>query len=292
MNVLVATDGSEYGQWGLNWAATLPFVKPPRVTALHVLDSAWLRLPFRTKLEVQRVEARAANILKRTKQQLVSLNLKGTVRKEQGAVAQTILKRAPKRDGLLVVGSKGLDALDRFMLGSVSTTLIQYATCPVLVVKGDAVPLRRIALATDGSEASAKALNFVLSTFQPDRSSGRGRPVPIHVSVIHVAVRRPLAPITIGSTVPWVEYRERKENETGRKLLERSMQKLIDAGFTAEPLCQAGNPAEEIMNVAAKHQADLIVMGAKGLTAIDRFLLGSVSTRVMQHARASVLVVR
>ena len=38
MDVLVATDGSMYGQWGLNWVATLPFVNPPRVTVLHVLD--------------------------------------------------------------------------------------------------------------------------------------------------------------------------------------------------------------------------------------------------------------
>ena len=97
MKVLVAMDGSEYGEWGLDWVATLPFVKPPRVTALHVLDSAWLRLPFRTKLEVQRVKARAARVLKRTKQQLASLNLKGTACEEQGAVTQTILKRAPKR---------------------------------------------------------------------------------------------------------------------------------------------------------------------------------------------------
>ena len=48
MNVLVATDGSKYGQWGLNWVAKLPFVEPPKVTALHVLDSAALRVPFRT----------------------------------------------------------------------------------------------------------------------------------------------------------------------------------------------------------------------------------------------------
>jgi nucleotide-binding universal stress UspA family protein len=46
------------------------------------------------------------------------------------------------------------------------------------------------------------------------------------------------------------------------------------------------------MKVAAKQHADLIVMGAKGLGAIDRFLLGSVSTRVVQHANCSVLVVR
>jgi nucleotide-binding universal stress UspA family protein len=46
------------------------------------------------------------------------------------------------------------------------------------------------------------------------------------------------------------------------------------------------------MKGASKHRADLIVMGAKGLGAIARFLLGSVSTRVVQHANCSVLVVR
>ena len=123
MNVLVATDGSEYGRWGLNWVAKLPFVERPSVIALHVLDSAAFRLPFRTKLETQRVEAHSVRTLRKAKQQLDLLKLKGTVRKVQGAVAPVILKRAPKRDGLLVVGSQGLDALDRFLLGSVSTKL-------------------------------------------------------------------------------------------------------------------------------------------------------------------------
>jgi nucleotide-binding universal stress UspA family protein len=182
MNVLVATDGSKYGQWGLNWVATLPFVERPSVIALHVLDSAAFRLPFRTQIEIQRIEARSARTLRKAKQQLASLKLKGTARKEQGAVAPVILKRAPKRDGLLVVGSQGLDALDRFMLGSVSTKLIHHATCPVLVVKDEAAPLRRITLATDGSSASAKALAFVLTRFQPNRSTGKGGRVPIHVA--------------------------------------------------------------------------------------------------------------
>ncbi len=292
MNVLVATDGSKYGQWGLNWVAKLPLVELPNVTALHVLDGAKFRFPFRTKLEIQRVEAHSARTLRAATKRLVSLKLKGTARKEQGAIAPTILKRAPKRDGLLVVGSQGLDALDRFMLGSVSTKLIQHATCPVLVVKGEAVPLRRIVLATDGSPASAKALEFVLSTFQPDRSTRKGGRVPIHVSVIHVIAPRPLALIDIGTTIPWIKQRQLKVKEVGRKLLEQSAQKLIEAGFTAESLCRLGNPAEKIMKVASQQHADLIVMGAKGLADIDRFLLGSVSTRVVQHANCSVLVVR
>jgi len=287
MNVLVATDGSKYGRWGLNWVAKLPFVEPAQVTALHVLDSAALRAPFLSqpviagneryiREEIERMEARSVKTLKEAKQQLAALKLKGTARKEQGAVAAVILKRAPKRDGLLVVGSQGLDALDRFMLGSVSTTLIHRATCPVLVVKADAAPLRRITLATDGSRASANALAFVLTKFQPDRSAGKGGRAPIHVSVIHV--------------MPFIKYPEVKE--AGRRLVEQSVQKLIKAGFTAEPVWQLGKPAEEIMNVAAKHQADLIVMGAQGLGAIARFLLGSVSTRVVQQANRSVLVVR
>ena len=292
MNVLVATDGSQYGQWALNWVAKLPLTKAPRVTALHVVDRAWLRGPFRTRPEILRVDARSARTLKRAQEQLASLKLMGGVRKEQGAVAPTILKRAPKRDGLLVVGSKGLDALDRFTLGSVSTKLIQYATCPVLVVKSEAVPLRQITLATDGSPASAQALEFVLTRLQPDRSTGKGKRVPIHVSVVHVIARRPLAPIDIGTTIPWTKYRGLKVTEVSQKLLEQSVQKLVKAGFTAEPLCQSGNPAEQIMKVASKQQADQIVMGAQGLGAIDRFFLGSVSTRVVQYANCAVLVVR
>ena len=287
MNVLVAIDGSKYGRWELNWVAKLPLVEPPRVTVLHVLDSATLRAPFLAQPvmagneryiqeEIQRMEARSGKTLKEAKQQLVLLKLKGTARKEQGAVAPVILRRAPKRDGLLVVGSQGLDALDRFMLGSVSTNLIHHATCPVLVVKDEAAPLRRITLATDGSDASAKALAFVLTKFQPDGSSGTGGRVPIHVSVIHV--------------MPFIKYPGLKE--AGHKLIEWSVRKLIKAGFTAEPVCQLGRPAEEIMKVASKHHADLIVMGAKGLGAIARFLLGSVSTRVVQHTSCAVLVVR
>ena len=287
MNVLVATDGSKYGRWALSWAAMLPLVEPPKVTALHVSDVATLRAPVLAQPvmagneryiqeEIQHMAARSAKIFKEAQQQLASLKLTGTARKEQGPVAPTILKWAPKRDGLLVVGSQGLDALDRFMLGSVSTNLIHHATCPVLVVKSEAPPLRRMILAIDGSDASAKALKFVLTKFQSDQSTSKGRRVPIHVTVLHV--------------LPMVMYPGLKE--ASKKLLEQSVQKLIKAGFTAEPLCYLGNPAEEIMKAASRQQADLIVMGAQGLGAIARFLIGSVSTRVVQHANGSVLVVR
>jgi len=238
------------------------------------------------------VEKHATITLRKATQQLVSLKLMGTVRKEQGAVAPTILKRAPKRGGLLVVGSQGLDALDRFMLGSVSTKLIHHATCPVLIVKGEATPVRQILVAIDGSTASAKALGFVLTKFQTDRSSGRDGDGPIHVSVLHVITPRPMAPVTIGTTIPWIKQRDLRVKEIGRRLVDQSVRRFIEAGFTANPLCQFGNPAEKIIKTASRQHAHLIVMGTKGQAAIDRFLLGSVSTRVVQHANCAVLVVR
>ena len=76
MNVLVAANGSKYGQWELNGVAMLAFAHSPRVTALHVLDSALLLGPFRTRPEILRMEARSRRTLKKAKQQLRALKLK------------------------------------------------------------------------------------------------------------------------------------------------------------------------------------------------------------------------
>jgi len=157
--------------------------------------------------------------------------------------------------------------------------------------KNKAGPLRRITLAIDTSDASAKALAFVLTKFQPDNSTEEGGRAPFHVSVLHVIKRQPLAPITVRFTAPWIKS-EQKVKDISRRLVDQTVQQLIKAGFTAEPIHKIGDPAEEIMNMAAKQHADLIVMGAKGLGTIDRILLGSVSTRVVQYANCPVLVVR
>jgi len=157
--------------------------------------------------------------------------------------------------------------------------------------KDESAPLRRITLAIDASDASAKALAFVLTKFQPDWLTSEGGRDPFHVSVLQVMVRQRLAPITLRMSAPWIKS-EQKVKEAARRLLDQTVQQLIKARFTAEPVCKIGGPAEEIMKVASKHHADLIVMGAKGLSALDRILLGSVSTRVVQYATCPVLVVR
>ena len=55
---------------------------------------------------------------------------------------------------------------------------------------------------------------------------------------------------------------------------------------------QGVSPADIIVRYAADKGIDLIVMGSRGKSAIDRFLVGSVTTKVVAHAPCSVLVIR
>ncbi len=53
-----------------------------------------------------------------------------------------------------------------------------------------------------------------------------------------------------------------------------------------------GDPAEEIIRLANIYQADLIVIGSRGLTGVKRIIQGSVSSQVVENAHCSVLVVK
>jgi nucleotide-binding universal stress UspA family protein len=64
------------------------------------------------------------------------------------------------------------------------------------------------------------------------------------------------------------------------------------AGLDVETFAREGDPADAILDVAEERDADLIVVGNKGMTGARRFLLGSVPNKVSHHAPCSVLIVR
>ena len=90
--------------------------------------------------------------------------------------------------------------------------------------------------------------------------------------------------------MPFLNYPELKQ--AGNRLVEQYCRKLTRSGFSSEGICRLGKPADEIIKAASQGKSNLIVMGAKGLGAVARFFLGSVSTRVVQRAAQTVLVVR
>jgi nucleotide-binding universal stress UspA family protein len=65
-----------------------------------------------------------------------------------------------------------------------------------------------------------------------------------------------------------------------------------EAGVPVEIHARQGDPADAILDVAEEQNADLIIVGNKGMTGAKRFLLGSVPNKVSHHAPCSVLIIR
>ena len=74
--------------------------------------------------------------------------------------------------------------------------------------------------------------------------------------------------------------------------LEAAASLARDAGVNARTYPRQGDPADAILDVAEEREADLIVVGNKGMTGAKRFLLGSVPNKVSHHAPCSVLIIR
>jgi nucleotide-binding universal stress UspA family protein len=80
--------------------------------------------------------------------------------------------------------------------------------------------------------------------------------------------------------------------EVAESLLKRAARGALSKGVEVETHAREGHPAEVIIDVAKQVQADLIVVGSRGLTGIKRYLLGSVSSKVSEHAPCNVMIVR
>ena len=141
----------------------------------------------------------------------------------------------------------------------------------------------RILLATDGSEqAELAALRAVDLADATDSE--------LHVA--HVGV----VPIFLKSYPGTLGYERRlyeQIEEVSRELLRKESWRVKAAGGTvAGTHLRMGQVALEIVALAEELQADLIVMGSRGLGGVRRALMGSVSDSVVRHAHCPVLVVR
>ena len=74
--------------------------------------------------------------------------------------------------------------------------------------------------------------------------------------------------------------------------LEEAAARLRSGGLEVETHCMCGDPADSLIDVAEATDADLIVVGSKGMRGGRRFLLGNVPNKVSHHAPCSVMIVR
>ena len=80
--------------------------------------------------------------------------------------------------------------------------------------------------------------------------------------------------------------------EVAESVLKSAARDALSKGVEVQTHARKGHPADVIIEIAKQEQADLIVVGSRGLTGIQRYLLGSVSNKVSEHAPCSVMIVR
>jgi universal stress protein A len=142
---------------------------------------------------------------------------------------------------------------------------------------------KRILCAVDFSETSLEAFR---------RATEIARRFASSLYVLHVIEARPVAPNLIGVDVigEMAVTLEEKATAALETLIESSASDLEGVPLTLE--VTAGRAFVEILNHARDWAADLIVLGAKGATAIEQIIIGGTAERVMKDALCSTLIVR
>lgn len=146
--------------------------------------------------------------------------------------------------------------------------------------------MKKLLVAYDGSEASKKAVDLVVKCSNKEDEITLLTVVP--AELVESSFTRMLLPtIDLSEVVKSGSFKQ-KAMESLSKIV-----KEIDYAVSKVNIAvEAGDPADEILLSAKKHEADIIVVGYKGYGKEGRFLLGSVTDKVVRHATKSVLVVR
>ena len=141
-------------------------------------------------------------------------------------------------------------------------------------------------IAYDGSVASKRAVEMALECSNKDDELTLLTVIPAELA--ESSFTKMLLPtIDLSSVVKSGSFKERAM-ETLSKVVVEIENKVKKVNIVVE----SGDPADEILMSAKKHEADIIVLGYKGYGKEGRFLLGSVTDKVVRHAGVSVLVVR
>lgn len=138
--------------------------------------------------------------------------------------------------------------------------------------------MKRILIATDGSEASAAAIEEGLELAEA-----------LEAAVTFVYVKAP-PPSMLGE--PYYQHAISHETIAAHEAVDIAMARAEANGIEADYDILEGEPVEKILRVAMSRDVDMIVLGSRGLGAFKGALLGSVSRGVVREADRPVLIAR
>jgi nucleotide-binding universal stress UspA family protein len=283
--ILHPTDLSEPSEAALAVARSLAEEGGDRLVILHVLpDAVAAGVDVVLPIDPEAARAALAEVQPPAGPEGRVCSLETLV--SQGEPAQEILRVARQTGAdLIVMGSQGRSGLARAILGSVAEHVLRGASCPVLVVRPPArgsgpLRFRTILVPTDFSAGAEAALREAVALALVH--GGR-------IAVLHI----PHA----DEPAVWV-YDRMAGGEADPDLLLARLERRT-APYRAqnpqvlfEHRLREGSPAEEILREAEARRPDLIVLGTRGRSGLDRMLMGSVAEEVIRGAACPVLAVR
>lgn len=289
MRILVAIDGSSDARAAVAWLGRLPLPADQTVRVVTVV------IPPIAFIDVDKAQAVRAGLIAEARRLVddtaSELRVGGDAARGEVVVEDDAREAivATARDwnaDLIAMGARGLGAVARFFLGSVSLSVARHAPCSVLVCKGLPRELDAITVALDGSGHGRQALGWLTGALALPPAT-RLRLLGV-AEAHHYPSRTPSIGSAWGVAVAALKAERRAQLEAELCAAAASLRARLPATETA---LLTGEPADMIVR-DVERGTDLVVVGARGLGVIGRLLLGSVSESVLTHAACSVLIVR
>ena len=295
MKVLIAIDGSHASMLALSAAAALELPAGSTLKLVSVIadaddidDAGWAAVELirpadsmvRTRLTVrERLESLA--------DRLEGEGRTVTIAVLDGRPASQIVLEARRFEAdLVVVGARGHSAVDRLLIGSVSSEVVDHAPCAVLVARTERVD--RVLIATDGSPDATAATDLVATSGMLGDATVRVMSVVDPGMPWWTGLSPVDGMVAIEAYGDMVDAARTHAEETARVTAER----LGSEHVTTDAADRGGDVGSTIVAEAAAWKADVIVLGTRGFGMVRRLLLGSVSRDVLHLAPMSVLIVR
>ncbi len=300
--ILIAVDGSSYSLQAIKYVAALCSGSPVAVGLLHVLPMASEELlwqikvdeDFKSKIKEQyerfndECQRAAQKFLDQAKDILVGSGcfvpdlIIPMLRQWQSGIARDILAEAKKGYDAVVIGRRGIGKVEGLMLGSVSAQVVQGVDwLPVWVIGGEVLSGKML-LAVDASPNSRQAVIYAAPY-----AAQTGAEVTLFHVVRHFFPGGSTYLTAAGEEIETALNENLKGKIQGMFADYRG--RLEKAGVAPEKIstaCTMGSysRAAEILAAAREGNFGTVIMGRRGISAVREFILGRVTTRVLNGA--------
>jgi nucleotide-binding universal stress UspA family protein len=281
-SILVPTDGSEASETTGSTAIVLANRFQASIEVLNVVEQE--ELPQRVLADAsadqaEHGEAAVGAIANRATADGIPTSR--AVIESAGALQEQLIEYGTEHDvDRIVMGTHGRTRLNRLVLGSVAEWTLRESPVPVLTVHEDSSPdpdFEKILVPTDGSKHANAAV---------ERAIQMASEIDSALHIVHV----------VNITAVSGEYGSgeilQALEESGQRAVDDAIDRAEHAGVRSiEATVLSGRPAKATVDYATDHDVSLVVMGTHGRSGLARYLLGSVTEKVVRVADMPVLTV-